>query len=193
MVYKKRVFFDDVCEIVNDLGFSLKASTFKPDFIIAIAGGGLIPARLLRNHLNIPILTINLKLYRDVAIRNENVKMLQFLDQYSLRRIKNKKLLIVDEIHDSGKTARKAFELFLFHTKPENIGIAVLHHKNVKKESKVEEVFQNVFVGKEVGDEWIVYPWSEEDKDEISPPTTPTTPTTPTICDTIPDSKCILS
>ena len=38
------------------------AKAFKPDVIIAIGGGGFIPARMLRTELKIPILAISLEL-----------------------------------------------------------------------------------------------------------------------------------
>lgn len=188
MVHKVRIFYDDVHSLVDDIGKAMAASTFKPDYMIAIAGGGLIPARLLRNKIKIPILTINLKLYADIGVRKDAVDMLQFLDARTLRKIQEKKILIVDEIHDSGKTAQKAFELFLPYTKqPENIGFAVLHHKNVEKEVKLEETFEqeNIFVGKEIGSEWILYPWSEETYEEdVSSGNPP---------DLMPTSKCKVS
>ena len=52
--------------IVNDirkLAININNSDTKYDAIISIAGGGLIPSRLLRNYLNIPIYSINVKFY----------------------------------------------------------------------------------------------------------------------------------
>ena len=34
---------------------SLRLKDFKPDYIVAVAGGGLIPARILRTFINVPI------------------------------------------------------------------------------------------------------------------------------------------
>jgi len=38
---------------------------FKPDIILAIGGGGFIPARIIRTSLKIPMLAVNLSLYND--------------------------------------------------------------------------------------------------------------------------------
>jgi uncharacterized protein len=38
---------------------------FNPSVIIAIGGGGFIPARMLRTELKIPILAVSLELYDD--------------------------------------------------------------------------------------------------------------------------------
>jgi len=38
---------------------------FKPDVILAIGGGGFIPARIIRTSLKIPMLAVALSLYDD--------------------------------------------------------------------------------------------------------------------------------
>ena len=40
---------------------------FAPDVIVAIGGGGFIPARMLRTELKIPILAVSLELYDDTT------------------------------------------------------------------------------------------------------------------------------
>ena len=48
---------------------------YNPDVIIAIEGGGYIPARMLRTALNIPILAISLELYNDETnTKNKEIK-----------------------------------------------------------------------------------------------------------------------
>ena len=55
---------------------------FKPDVIIAIGGGGFIPARMLRTELKIPILAVSLELYNDdTNTRNASVKRIQWYDE----------------------------------------------------------------------------------------------------------------
>ena len=48
--------FSDIQNDVKILADKIIASGIKYEAIIAISGGGLIPARLLRTRLNIPIL-----------------------------------------------------------------------------------------------------------------------------------------
>lgn len=92
---------------------------FKPQLIIAIGGGGFIPARILRSFLrkdgspNIPIQAIGLSLYESLGDDTEvekigkEVKRTQWLDFTSLGTMKNligKRILIVDEVDDSRTT-----------------------------------------------------------------------------------------
>ncbi|KAG5956792.1 hypothetical protein E4U56_006389 [Claviceps arundinis] len=92
---------------------------FQPQLIIAIGGGGFIPARILRSFLrkdgspNIPIQAIGLSLYESLGEDNEvetigkEVKRTQWLDFTSLGTMQNligKRILIVDEVDDSRTT-----------------------------------------------------------------------------------------
>lgn len=91
--------------------------------MIAIGGGGYVPARILRSFLkqpgspNIPIQAIGLSLYEQLATDNvveepgHKVTRTQWLDLTSLGEMKNligKKILIVDEVDDTRTTLEYA-------------------------------------------------------------------------------------
>ena len=73
---------------------------FNPDVIIAISGGGLIPARMLRTYIDIPIYTVSMRYYNKNNEIMEHPELLQWIDN----DFSNKNVLIVDEIDDSGST-----------------------------------------------------------------------------------------
>lgn len=96
---------------------------FQPQLMIAIGGGGYVPARILRSFLkkpgnpNIPIQAIGLSLYEQLATDNvveepgKVVTRTQWLDLTSLGEMKNligKKILIVDEVDDTRTTLEYA-------------------------------------------------------------------------------------
>jgi hypothetical protein len=61
-----------------------KVKEFKPDVIIAIGGGGFIPARMLRTEVKVPILAVSLELYDDSTnTKNTTVKKVQWFDETS--------------------------------------------------------------------------------------------------------------
>jgi hypothetical protein len=155
--------YSEVDELVQNLANQIQEDDFVPEVMIAIAGGGLIPARLLRNHLKIPIFTINLKLYEGVGEMNDTVKILQGLDDMAKDFIKNKKILIVDEIHDSGKTMCEAIRLISEVASPENMAYAVLHYKCISKKGKLSNLCQKWYASKLIDNEWILYPWSPKE------------------------------
>ncbi|KAI9894631.1 MAG: hypoxanthine-guanine phosphoribosyltransferase [Vezdaea aestivalis] len=95
---------------------------FRPNLMIAIGGGGYVPARILRSFLkrasapNIPIQAIGLSLYEKLSTTSgldepvetpgTEVKRTQWLDLSSLEMasLVGKNILIVDEVDDSRRT-----------------------------------------------------------------------------------------
>ncbi|KAJ5486318.1 hypothetical protein N7530_000618 [Penicillium desertorum] len=93
------------------------------NLIIAIGGGGYIPARILRSFMkkddgsNIPIQAIGLSLYERSAedsveeVPGTEVKRLQWLDvDSSMANLIGKNVLIVDEVDDTRTTLKYAVE-----------------------------------------------------------------------------------
>ena len=66
---------------------------FNPDYILAIGGGGLIPARIIRSYLEKPILVVTLASYDDEKY-TDSVKIIQWIND----NFEKKKILIVEEI-----------------------------------------------------------------------------------------------
>ncbi len=104
-------------------------STLQPQLMIAIGGGGYVPARILRSFLkqpgspNIPIQAIGLSLYEELPVTNVDntagvvdqigtrVTRTQWLDFSSLGGMENlvgKRILIVDEVDDTRTTLEYA-------------------------------------------------------------------------------------
>ncbi|CAB4384523.1 PRTase-like protein [Rhizophagus irregularis] len=104
---------------------------FKPDLMIAIGGGGFIPARILRtflkraNNKNIPIQAIGLSLYEDLgsynlstddsqAIIGTQVIKTQWLhfgpSHATTSPLLGKNILIVDEVDDTRTTLAYAVQ-----------------------------------------------------------------------------------
>ncbi|KAJ2057489.1 hypoxanthine-guanine phosphoribosyltransferase [Coemansia sp. S146] len=95
---------------------------YSPDLMIAIGGGGFIPARILRSFLkakhgrNIPIQAIGLSLYEELpnagqdgvpeipGVQVTKTQWLNFGGADSLVSLLGRKILIVDEVDDSRKT-----------------------------------------------------------------------------------------
>lgn len=100
-----------------------KIKNFKPDLIIAIGGGGFIPARILRTFLKEPgvptirIFAIILSLYEDIntTVGDEAEKIgvkinrIQWIDYEQCKLdLVDKNVLIVDEVDDTRTTLHYA-------------------------------------------------------------------------------------
>ncbi|KAH7040834.1 phosphoribosyltransferase-like protein [Microdochium trichocladiopsis] len=129
MVEKLYVTYNDVHRLCQESAPRMLES-FKPQLMIAIGGGGYVPARILRSFLkqqgqpNIPIQAIGLSLYEELPIAHEanattgavdqigtKVTRTQWLDFTSLGGMENlvgKRILIVDEVDDTRTTLEYA-------------------------------------------------------------------------------------
>jgi hypoxanthine phosphoribosyltransferase len=156
-----KVYFSyaDIHDTMSSLVPQIKE--FNPSVIIAIGGGGFIPARMLRTELNIPILAVSLELYDDTNnTARPTVKKIQWFDEQSEvgSKVRNHKILIVDEVDDTRTTLQYCVEEVIKTNNPSDIAIAVVHNKLKEKRGKLPD---NVIymAGADVDDHWNCYPW----------------------------------
>ncbi|SCU83599.1 LAMI_0C03840g1_1 [Lachancea mirantina] len=168
----------------------------RPDVIIAITGGGMIPARIVRSFLkvkgqkNIPIQAIGLSLYEDLGLDEhkesigKEVIRTQWLDFGSLEQhfdsLIGKRVLIVDEVDDTRTTLHYAVvelekevqeqQRKLNRENEETIfSIFVLHNKDKPKKAEFPDyMMQNdrYLAAETVPDVWLCYPWEAVDIEE---------------------------
>ncbi|TPX10041.1 uncharacterized protein E0L32_001238 [Thyridium curvatum] len=168
---------------------------FQPQLMIAIGGGGYVPARILRSFLkkpgspNIPIQAIGLSLYESLPTDTveekpgTKVTRTQWLDLSSLGSMSNlvgKRILIVDEVDDTRTTleyAVKELEKDVEQARKEmgaegeetQFSIFVLHNKDKQKKGVLPHAMLEsgrYKAARTVGDEWICYPWEAIDIEE---------------------------
>lgn len=135
--------------IINKMNELIK---FNPDIIIAIGGGGLIPARIVRSYLNKPIIVVTLSSYDDEEM-TDSVKTIQWIND----NLKDKKILIVDEIDDTRRTLEFCISKLRKFNNADNIGVFVVHNKLKEKSVDIKNI--NYFSGEDIEDKWVVYPW----------------------------------
>jgi uncharacterized protein len=127
------------------------------DALLAVTRGGLVPAGMLAYHLGIRnILVAAVQFYSGVGRRAQQPTFLQFpADPF----LSGQRILIVDDIWDSGKTITAVRERVL------NAGgvpvTAVLHYK---PEASLFDTRPDYFVEETAA--WIVYPWETPDEAE---------------------------
>lgn len=159
MTDKVYVTYERVHEHIAEL--SGRLAPFQPDVIVAIAGGGLIPARILRTFIRVPIVCVGLQLYNEVT-SEAGVSPLktQWVDQHC-PSLENKRIVVLDEVDDTRTTLQFCVEE-LKKMKPAAVAVAVLQNKRkAKRGSLPEDVLY--FCGEETEDVWIVYPWEAKD------------------------------
>ena len=130
------------------------------DALLVITRGGMIPACLVsqrRNWRNILVAAV--QFYTGVGTTRQTPIFLQFPGD---TLISGKRLLVVDDIWDSGKTIAAVKQRL--DTSAAIYEVAVLHYKpgNSQVEGQPDYYIQET-------DEWIVYPWelhAQHDEDE---------------------------
>ena len=186
---KMYISYNNIHQLCQETSEKIKA--FKPDLIIAIGGGGFIPARMLRTFLkepgqpNIRIMAIILSLYEDIGTVGTQVETVgtqvvrtQWID-YAQSKVDlvNKNILIIDEVDDTRTTLHYAVselkkdvaeQAAALGADPNNtkFGVFVLHDKvKTKKADLPDEIMKtgNYFAARTVPDCWIAYPWESTD------------------------------
>lgn len=152
---KHFVSYDQVHNLIKKSADEIK-KLFIPDYIVAISGGGLIPSRILRTFVKVPILVIGVSLYDEHDKPQQQIRKTQWFDNPS--QIKGKKILIVDEVDDTRKTLEYVVKE-LQTLEPEDLAIYVLHNKD---KPKVGSVSVKYVAAETVPDYWIVYPWDND-------------------------------
>ncbi|KZP01696.1 PRTase-like protein [Calocera viscosa TUFC12733] len=160
---------------------------FAPDMMVAIGGGGFFPARVMRTFLkdpksmrNIPIQAIGLSLYESLpttTAEQQGVEVVktQWLGA-DMQALLGHKVLIVDEVDDSGRTLyyaiselKKDVEKALAklpeeerEAKRPKFAVFVVHNKLKPKWEKLPDDIL-YFAGAEIPDIWFDYPWEMKD------------------------------
>ncbi|KPM37914.1 hypothetical protein AK830_g8650 [Neonectria ditissima] len=192
MPEKLYVTYNDVHKLCQQSADKLLAE-FKPQLMIAIGGGGYVPARILRSFLkqpgspNIPIQAIGLSLYEslgndEVEEPGTKVTRTQWLDMTALGEMANlvgKRILIVDEVDDTRTTLEYAVKELEKDVEAarQRIGpnapktefsIFVLHNKDKPKKGTLphDMLSSGYQAARTVSDVWICYPWEATDIEE---------------------------
>jgi hypoxanthine phosphoribosyltransferase len=147
--------------------------------MIAIGGGGYVPARILRSFLkkdNTPNIPIQLGTGDDAEVEQPGTKVTrtQWLDLSSLEmaNLIGKNVLIVDEVDDTRTTleyavrelekdVEAAVEKSGRQSEKTTFSIFVLHNKDKGKKGVLpQEILGGRYLAAQtVGDVWINYPW----------------------------------
>lgn len=162
---QKRYFsYRHIHRTVKALARRVTDDGYNPDVIVAIGTGGFIPARILKTFINRPILTVGLQLYDENNIPARIPRKIQWIDEVE-QKLTGRKVLLVDEVDDTRTTLEYCLTELLAHN-PAELAVAVLHRKDKPKRGVIPSEVERFYVGEELEDLWIVYPWDAEDIDE---------------------------
>jgi hypoxanthine phosphoribosyltransferase len=128
-----------------------KTGDFRPDIIIGISRGGLVPARILSDVLGVKrVGVIGIAFYEKAGVAGDAPEIVQELAV----DIKGRNVLLVDDVADTGKSLKAAKE-HLEKLEPSEIKVATMHYKP-------DSIYKpDYFIG--MTRAWIVYPWEQHE------------------------------
>jgi hypoxanthine phosphoribosyltransferase len=170
----------EVESMTQEILRQLHQDQWRPDYVIGLTRGGLVPANLISQYLAVPMHTLKVSL-RDDQECESNLWMATDAfgmepateNDYSWARGQphlRKKILIVDDINDSGATInwiRQDWQSSCYPDSPNwadvwgnNVRIAVLVD-NQSSDNEVEVSYTAREVNKLEDPQWIVFPWED--------------------------------
>ncbi len=143
--------WQDVYNLTLQLSERIVESGFKPNVIVGIARGGWIPARILSDVLyTSAMFNVRIEYYSEIGIKGPEPKVTQPLSV----PIDGKKVLLVDEIADTGESLVHGID-YIKKLGAGEVRSAVLQLKPACK------ITPDYYVQKV--DAWTVYPWENRE------------------------------
>jgi hypoxanthine phosphoribosyltransferase len=160
----KKIYYtwSDIESQTQEILRQIALSDWRPDYVVGLTRGGLTPANLISQYLEVPMECLKVSLRDDGSDPEHNIWMAD--DAYH-----GKNILIVDDINDSGATLnwiKKDWEDF-YSSKPEpwltiwndSVRFATLVHNEASGFQQID--YYSEEINKSVEDSWIVFPWED--------------------------------
>lgn len=142
--------WDEAYRLSRNLAKMIKSSGFRPDLVVAIGRGGYVPARIVCDILLHSLLTSIKIEHWDIAACKRPEALVRFPLAVDAS---GQKILIVDDVTDTGDTLRAAMD-YVRSLGADEIKTAVMQHKTT---STIQPDFFADLVAKW---RWIIYPWA---------------------------------
>jgi hypoxanthine phosphoribosyltransferase len=139
--------WDQIYEMLLSLAERIGKSRFKPDIVLAVSRGGWIPARVLCDLQGDPNLAdVGVEFYFGVAEAEDEPTLVRPASV----SLEDRKVLIVDEVADTGKSLKLVKE-HVTDRGAKEVKVAVIY-------SKPHSIVKPDFFARETSS-WIVFPW----------------------------------
>ncbi len=141
--------WDELHKKIREVGKKIKKDNYHPDIVVAISRGGFVPARVICDLLIIKdLVSVKVDHWGITASKDGKAKL-----RYPLNTdLTGKKVLIVDDITDTGESMRITKE-FVEKLNPDEIRTAAALHIKTSK-------FKPDYYGDEIDWKWVIFPWN---------------------------------
>jgi hypoxanthine phosphoribosyltransferase len=155
--------WQDVEHHTQEILRKITHDAWRPDYVVGLTRGGLVPANLISQYLEVPMHALKVSLQDDHDGSESNLWMAE--DAYNGRRI-----LIVDDINDTGATLDWIAEDWSSGCQPDDpkwkeiwgdsVRVAVLVD-NDTSHTAMPISYYSMDINKEADPCWVVFPWED--------------------------------
>jgi uncharacterized protein len=135
---------------VEALALKMERDTWRPDFLVGVGRGGLVPAAYLSHRLDVPLLSVDHS-SGDAAFADE------LLAKLAAKSRAGSHILIIDDINDTGSTI--AYLRHVIESEggvDDRVRVGVLID-NVRSKAKAD--YSATKIDRETDKRWFVFPW----------------------------------
>ena len=164
MIKKHHYSWQDIERACTNIALQMYKDNWRPDYIVGITRGGNVPATILSNMLDIRCEALKVSLRDDQFGPESNLWMSEEAFGYALPK---KKILIVDDINDTGATLNWIKQDWQSSCLPDddkwnevwgnNVRFATLTDNGASSFGEVNYTCHEINKAEE--DIWLVYPW----------------------------------
>ena len=158
--------------LVSNICRDIMLTGYKPDYIVGLTRGGLVPATMISHYLDVPMHALKISL-RDHEFTESNCWMAEdaFGYEYSDAPASDnskKNILIVDDINDSGNTFNYLMDDWKTICLPNDDRWNDIWNNNVRFgvlvdncSSRCNVKMDYVGMDNDTPDQWIEFPWEK--------------------------------
>ena len=141
-------------DLCKDASEEIKAAEFQPEVVVGVARGGWFLARNLCDFFLLKdLLSLKMEHWGIAATITGDAKLKYGLDDKAREIIRGKRVLIADDITDTGDSLKFVVE-YVKSLKARDVKTVTMQHKT-------SSAFIPDFYGELISDwKWVVYPWS---------------------------------
>jgi uncharacterized protein len=142
--------YEDFLADLEAIAIQVEGDPWRPDFLVGVGRGGLVPAAYLSHRTGINLLSVDHSA-GDAAFADE------LLEKLAAKSRAGARILIVDDINDSGSTICYLRETLARHGCSEpHIRVAVLVNN---KRSRATAEYAGRSIDRSQDKRWFVFPW----------------------------------
>jgi hypoxanthine phosphoribosyltransferase len=159
------VTWQDVEGMCQEILRQLHKDGWKPDYVVGLTRGGLVPANLISQYLGVPMGTLKVSLKDSQSESESNLWMAEDAFGYNDNRRKN--ILIVDDINDTGATLNWIKQDWQSGCLPDDERWNEVWNQNVRfavlvdnQASDFQDInYSDTEINKTEDPAWYIFPW----------------------------------